>query len=483
MTTFFKRTLCAATVISLVAALGPVNAQTTDAVEIDPDVVRALGRDLGLNPRQAVERVTAERNATQRHTAVRQALGTAYAGAWFDPADQKLVVATSDPRMSKAVLASGARPVVVKRSFQELTDIQKRLDQSAIQLSDKHKKMIWQWGVDVMTNAVVITIPTGDPEALLAAQDFITLGKVDAKAIRIEQSREGPPTLLQGVQTLRGGDRYNKANGSWCSVGFAVTGGYVTAGHCVSTNEFVDGYDYTDQGTVMGSQYPGEDRAWVQTLGNWVPSQCVGTGANRDCTAPNNRAIAGSQASVVNTSVCRWGATTGGPHCGAVQALDVSVTFTGGNTVHHLTKTSACAQGGDSGGPFVWNNHGQGTLTGGSQGATCPGSSTSYFYPLNLTLNHYGLTLTVASGPPPPSPTNFSVTYTYFGGKYRFTATWTGHHLATIYHMTGHIYNGGSATGVSWTVPENYEDLSIEYHVTACNAFGCSAPAGPVYVQ
>ncbi len=372
--------------------------------------------------------------------------------------------------------------MVVGRSFRELTNIQDRLDQGAIQLSDRQKQKVWQWGIDVMTNSVVITIPADDPQALLAAQDFITAGKVDAKSIRIELSREGPPTLHQAVQTLRGGDRYNKSNSDWCSVGFAVTGGYVTAGHCVTTNEFVDGFDYTDQGTVMGSQFPGDDRAWVQTLGNWIPTPCAGIGANRDCAALNNRLVAGSQEAVVNTSVCRWGATSGGPHCGAVKAKNLSVNFNGG-TVHHLTKTTACSEGGDSGGPYIWNNQGQGTLVGAPAGTNCTVGGTSWFYPLNRTLSHYGLTLTVAAGPPPPTPTNFNVTYTYSAGKYRFTASWTGHYLATIYHMTGHGYSGGSASGVSWTVPDGYEDLSLEYQVTACNAFGCSAPAGPVYAQ
>ncbi len=84
-----------------------------------------------------------------------------------------------------------------------------------------------------------------------------------------------------------------------------------------------------------------------------------------------------------------------------------------------------------------------------------------------------------AQSAPPPTPTNFQVTFVYANHKYRFTASWTAPG-ATQYHLIGHSYNGPNNT-VSWTVPENWEDLSIEYYVQACNAAGCSQLAGPVY--
>ena len=167
-------------------------------------------------------------------------------------------------------------------------------------------------------------------------------------------------------------------------------------------------------------------------------------------------------------------------------AKDVTVTYVDGSTVQHLVKTSACVIPGDSGGPFLWGHQAQGVTSGGTLGQSCPGSIGvfSYYYPLSLIMANYGLALTVAppGTVPPVSPINFSVTFRYTAGKYRFTASWSTSPTATSYVLTGHYY-GGPATNISWTVPENYEDLSIEYYVSACNSFGCSPPVGPVTAQ
>lgn len=85
----------------------------------------------------------------------------------------------------------------------------------------------------------------------------------------------------------------------------------------------------------------------------------------------------------------------------------------------------------------------------------------------------------VAQSGPPPTPTNFQVTFVYANLKYRFTASWSSPGATTNY-LIGHSYHGPNQT-ISWTVPENYEDLSIEYYVYACNSVGCSTAAGPVY--
>jgi streptogrisin C len=477
-----SRALCAATVVWLATASAVSTAQSTERTGFDRAVLEALQRDLGLTQQQATDRVAAERLATQRHPGLRQALGASYAGAWFDPAHSKLVVASTDPGAAKIALANGAKAVIVKRTLQQLNGVHERLDRTAAALSDVQKRRIWSWGVDVRTNSVVITVPAGDAQALIAAQDFIALGGADAKAVRIEQSSHGAPALYQ---TFRGGAEFKNVTdgGSLCSIGFSVTGGYVTAGHCSggTVGDSIKGADNTAQGTFAGSTFPGEDRGWVQVNSNWTPSPCVGTVSYPLCYSPGNVMINGSTEAPINATVCRWGRTTGGPHCGTIQATNVTVNYVDGSTVNHLVQSTACSQPGDSGGPFVWNNQGQGMLSGGPVGGTCPTSTLSYYYPLNPALTAFGLTLAVAP-PPPPTPSSISVTYTYSAGKYRFTATWGASAGATIYYLVGHSYNGPNTT-VSWTVPENWEDLSTEYSVSACNAGGCSGQAGPVYAQ
>jgi streptogrisin C len=390
-------------VFALLVPFTHATAQPEDvATELHPAALDALARDLGLSPQQAHDRIMAEGMAQRILPTLRQALGTAYAGSWFDPTDLKLVVATTDEQTTAAIETNGARSAVVKWNLEQLNNVRQRLDQGALQLSDQQKRPIWKWGVDVKTNSVMITIPADDPEALIAAQDFITLSRVDANVIRIEQSKEGPPTLFQSY-VVRGGDQYsNTTDGSLCSVGFSVDGGYVTAGHCSegTTGDVVTGYNGAQQGTFVGSEFPTEDRAWVQVNGSWAPSPCVGDGADRDCGATDNVVVSGSTEVGVGATVCRWGRTTGGPHCGEIQNTDVTVVLGGVDTVYHLTQTSACGEPGDSGGPYMWNHEAQGTLTGGS--GNCSSGGTTYFYPLNLTLNHFNLTLLTAEPPPPP---------------------------------------------------------------------------------
>jgi hypothetical protein len=120
-------------------------------------------------------------------------------------------------------------------------------------------------------------------------------------------------------------------------------------------------------------------------------------------------------------------------------------------------------------------------MSGLSGGTNCSVGGHTFFWPVNDALTWYGKTLTL-SAVPPDTPANFSVTYLYSAGKYRFTASWSSAPGATSYHLSGHVYNGPN-TSISWTVPQNYEDLSTEYYVSACNAAGCSAQAGPVYAQ
>jgi streptogrisin C len=101
----------------------------------------------------------------------------------------------------------------------------------------------------------------------------------------------------------------------------------------------------------------------------------------------------------VGSSVCRSGSTTGW-HCGTVQQLNTSVTYQEG-TVSGVTRTSVCAEPGDSGGSFISGSQAQGVTSGGS--GNCTSGGTTYFQPINPILQSYGLTLTTTgTGPGDP---------------------------------------------------------------------------------
>jgi streptogrisin C len=478
-------TLASAVVWATLIPFTRAAAQPENAAGIAPAIVEALGRDLGLTPEQVTARMAAEKLATERtHPAVREALDTAYAGAWFDATDLTLVVATSDPATVGLILANGARPVVVTRSMQELNSIHDRLNQGVLQLSDEQKQHIWTWGPDVKTNSIVITIAADDPQALIVAQDLITLSRIDADAVRIEQSTEGPPRLF-AQYLLRGGDEYfNTYDSGYCSVGFSVAtvpNGYVTAGHCSggTTGDVVAGYlgaGFT-QGTFVASEYPGSDRAWVQVSnGDWAGSPCVGTGDDRNGDCTNDVAVVGSEEVGVGIAVCRYGRTTGGPHCGDIEAVNQSVNF-GAGIVSPMTRTNACGEPGDSGGPFVSGTQGQGTLTGGS--GNCTSGGTSYFYPLNLTLAAFGLELETAAGAGAPTAPSISPAFQQRTTGASPKVQWTTPAGTTSFRLYRSvwaeqfalIYNG-PATSYTHVSAPNGEYL---YRVRACNATACSA--------
>lgn len=191
-------------------------------------------------------------------------------------------------------------------------------------------------------------------------------------------------------------------NGSGrCSVGFPVKrgasqAGFVTAGHCGTVGTTTTGVNQQAQGTFQGSTFPGRDYAWVATNANWTPRNLVNGYGNADVT------VAGSTQALVGASICRSGSTTGW-RCGTVQQLNTSVTYPQG-TVSGVTRTSVCAEPGDSGGSFISGNQAQGMTSGGS--GNCSQGGTTYFQPLAPALSAYGLTLVTGNDGGGPGPTD-----------------------------------------------------------------------------
>jgi streptogrisin C len=105
--------------------------------------------------------------------------------------------------------------------------------------------------------------------------------------------------------------------------------------------------------------------------------------------------VSGSSGGSVGAAVCRSGSTTGW-HCGTIQQLNATVTYSQGS-VFQTIRTNVCAEPGDSGGSLV-TSPGSGTrvtalgLTSGGSG-NCTSGGTTFFQPVNEALSAYGLTL------------------------------------------------------------------------------------------
>jgi streptogrisin C len=187
---------------------------------------------------------------------------------------------------------------------------------------------------------------------------------------------------------LRGGDKITTSEGGRCSVGFnAVSGNtryIITAGHCTKLGGTWAGPDGTAIGPVAKSSFPGYDFGIVEVAsGSWEQTREVYTDSGY-------LTVTGTEPAAIGTSVCRSGATSG-YHCGRVEAINETVNYGSGDVVRGLTRTDICAEGGDSGGPFISGTQAQGTLSGGSGGCLLGGQS--YFQPVRDVLSTYGLML------------------------------------------------------------------------------------------
>ncbi|WP_084962275.1 carbohydrate-binding protein [Thermoactinospora rubra] len=362
--------------------------QAEAAADPDEKLVQALSRDLGITAEQAQERLVNETAAANVEPLFRNALGAAYGGLWVTGPTSTLMVATSDAAKQATIRDLGGTPVLVSQPLAALEAAKARLDQ----LAKRMPRSVPAWYVDVQANKLVVLAQ--DPAA---ARRVVAAGGVDQALVQIQQSGERPVPLYD----VRGGDAYYMGGGGRCSVGFAVTkpgsqGGFVTAGHCGTVGQSTSGYNRVAQGTFRGSSFPGNDYAWVEVNSQWTPTRYVNAYSQGLIT------ITGSQQAVPGASVCRSGSTTQ-YHCGTIQQHNTSVTYPQG-TVTGVTRTTVCAEPGDSGGSYFSGSQAQGVTSGGS--GNCSSGGTTYYQPVNEILSAYGLSLVASGGPgPTPSPT------------------------------------------------------------------------------
>jgi streptogrisin C len=393
-------------VVAATAAMA-VSGAAFAADDLAPALKSAMQRDLGLSGTQLAQYLKAERLATQQEKTLERQLGRNYAGAWLErKADGSFGFVAATTSIKGFQAQAGVETRQARHSLAALNAAKGQLD-SQLARSAKAPKGVYSWAVDLPSNSVILGIAPGAEEA---GVDFIARSGADASTVRFETMAEAPQRRV-AVQGGRGylrnpGDGYLYA----CSVGFPVTQGstpgFATAGHCGTTGEVV--YHEVSQwtpgvrlGSFAASTMPdgnqtGPDRGWVRVDSTHTLSPSVYGYGSGDVS------VRGSTEAAVGAALCRSGRTSGW-RCGAIRSKNVTVSYVddAGNpdgTVTGLTQTSACAEGGDSGGSFITGaGQGQGVLSGGSgsckgrQGRT--GGGNSYYTPLNSILSTYSLTL------------------------------------------------------------------------------------------
>lgn len=370
---------------------GQIGAAGTDSA---PEVLAALQRDFKLTAGEAGVRLHQEAWASGTDASLKARLGTGYAGAWLSTDAAKLTVAVTTDAAANAVRKAGATPQRVARSGATLDALKAQLDAvparpTAAQLSG--------WYVDPTSNQVVVVARPGGQQA---AQTLLARAGVPAGAARVVQDDAAPRTLAD----VRGGDPYIIDQRARCSVGFSVSVGFVTAGHCGQPGSKTSSSTGQAQGTFTASQFPGSgDFALVTVNASFTPQPVVND--FNGGTVP----VAGVQQAPVGASVCRSGSTSG-THCGTIQALNQTVNYPEG-TVTGLTRTNVCAEPGDSGGSWLSGDQAQGVTSGGS--GNCTSGGTTFFQPLPeiLSTDHVSLVTTGSGGTgggtatPTPTPT------------------------------------------------------------------------------
>ena len=293
-----------------------------------------------------------------------KSFGAGSLGSYVDSSG-KLVVNVTDQASAATVRASGATPKLVAHTAAQLASVQSSIASGPAVVGSS-------WGVDPVTNQVVLSLP---PKASGAAVNALkaTVAKAGTAA-RVE-------TLSAPLKPLITGGDAILVSGARCSLGFNVRNSanqnfFLTAGHCTNIGATWTTSSGQLIGTRTNTSFPGNDYGVVRYTGT-VPAS--GTVGSQDITSSGTPAV--------GSSVTRRGSTTG-IHSGTVQQLNASVRYAEG-TVSGLIRTTVCAEPGDSGGSLYRGTIAFGLTSGGS--GNCTSGGTTFFQPVAEPLSLFGL--------------------------------------------------------------------------------------------
>ncbi|MEU3279000.1 S1 family peptidase [Streptomyces antibioticus] len=320
-------------------------------------------------------------DASDLASRLQELLGDAFAGSYYDAAQQQLVVNVIEVSGDKNNVIVQAQKAGAK--VREVENSTAELKAAAQTLKARATIPGTSWAVDPRTNQILVT-----------ADSTVTGGKWDRLESTVQSLGSGVATIKKSAGTFKtfasGGDAIF-AGGARCSLGFNVTAGdgspaFLTAGHCgVAAEQWSDSQNGAPISTVDQATFPGDgDFALVKydDPNTQAPSE-VNLGQQ---TVQISRAADAT----VGTQVFRMGGTTGLSD-GQVLGLDATVNYPEG-TVTGLIQTNVCAEPGDSGGSlFTQDGLAIGLTSGGSGDCTVGGET--FFQPVTTALQAVGATL------------------------------------------------------------------------------------------
>ncbi|WP_461012395.1 S1 family peptidase [Streptomyces capparidis] len=307
-----------------------------------------------------------------RIASVEALLGPRSTAGFYRESSGRMVVNVTDGAAAEQVRAAGAVPRMVRHSSAELAGATAALEKSA-------RVPGTAWAVDPRSNQVVVHVDESVEGRRLAALNGV-VSELGDKA-RMERV-DGRLSLF-----LAGGEAMYSGN-TRCSAGVNVRTAErwftVTAGHCTTGRAqwFADTMGQAPIGTTVGSSFPGNDFGIVERTNTWLPRPgaiSLHNGYVQDVRTAGEV--------FVGQPVQRSGSTTG-VRGGFVRALNVTVNYPQG-TVSGLVGTTACAEPGDSGGPFFSGSTVLGLTSGGSGNCTLGGMT--FYQPITEVLSAYGV--------------------------------------------------------------------------------------------
>ncbi|KEY74471.1 hypothetical protein S7711_04507 [Stachybotrys chartarum IBT 7711] len=370
--------------LAILAVVLPLayGAPTQATTSLHPEILAAMKRDLGLDAEQAHARVARDLQATEIIEQLRSTAGESFAGAWIAEDGETLNVGVTDEALAAEVTAAGATPAIMANSLSKLQEAKLALDKVDIDQmqtfnTESADVGVAAYYVDIAANKLILEALSGSTAHAeeLAKEVGLTDSEYEVRIVE-----EMPTTLA----TIQGGNAYLINRSSRCSIGFSVTTGFVTAGHCGAVGATASTTAGETLGSFAGRVFPGSaDMAFVRTTSGHSLTGYINNYSG------GRLPVSGSTAAAVGSSICRSGSTTG-VFCGTVRSLGATVNYSQGR-VTGLTQTSVCAEPGDSGGSFYTGAQAQGVTSGGS--GNCAVGGTTYFQPVNEILSTYGLTL------------------------------------------------------------------------------------------
>jgi Trypsin len=386
----------------------------------------------GVSPTRARQALDVQGKVARANlvSEVEAAMGSAYAGAWFEPAAAQIhfsVTSEASRHAAQRVAEqAGLADVVtftrVRSTWAELIAVQDQWDQRLEELVKGQGAMT---GLDARRNAVSVTLSSSIPlaeRAVLEHEAATASVNVFIRFAPPSHFNVGPAATCKKFKTFEAYCEKTLVSGVGiapgtkepeCSAGPMLIEGdetyMLTAGHCFAAA-------FEQEGLVeakVTSAYPekekpeqkeiGKEGKWkyttdrdmavvkitrpgsfTQALPTPVPALMAEWGKKTE----EAQAVIGEAANVKGETNCHEGMTSG-EECGTIVEVNVTIEDKEKNKHKHLVEDTACGEGGDSGGPFFFseskvnNVHMQGMLSLANKAKECSkGGEGTWYEPL-----------------------------------------------------------------------------------------------------